>query len=80
MKTIVFAALGLAIGGSAGRAGEVAALPRSENSDQDCWAALQAVKKYADSGIEHREQAEKSGQDCWASRQAVKNSSVRQNS
>jgi hypothetical protein len=41
MKTIVFAALGLAIGGSAGRAGEVAALPRSEGAR---FAAMSLAK------------------------------------
>jgi hypothetical protein len=41
MKTIIFAALGLAIGGSAGQAGELAALPRTEGAR---FAAMSLTK------------------------------------
>src|SRR6202021_1399490 len=41
MKIIVFAALGLAIGGSAGQAGEVVALPRAEGAR---FAAMSLAK------------------------------------
>src|ERR1700722_623279 len=41
MKRIVCAVLGLAIGGSAGRAGEVAALPRTEGAR---FAAMSLAK------------------------------------